>query len=108
GIPHAIGGHNELGAWLMPAFTASAVAGEGAVTTDTAAEAEGAGAEGNRDALELTLMGVSLTIAIAGLACAWFVWIKRRRVADNMAREFPGLHRVLLNKYYVDEIYDAM
>jgi NADH-quinone oxidoreductase subunit L len=24
-----------------------------------------------------------------------------------MAREFPALHRLLLNKYYVDEIYDA-
>jgi NADH-quinone oxidoreductase subunit L len=106
GIPHALGGRNELGSWLEPAFSAPAGAGEGAAA-EAAAVAEGAAAEGEHTALELTLMGVSLTIALAGIAFAWFVWIRRRRVADNMAREFPGLHRLLLNKYYVDELYDA-
>src|SRR6185295_4702014 len=28
GIPHAIGGHNELGTWLAPAFSATRVVGE--------------------------------------------------------------------------------
>jgi NADH-quinone oxidoreductase subunit L len=101
GIPHALGGHNELHAWLEPAFTAPA-AGEAA-----AAEGAAEAAAEDHTALELTLMAVSLTIAIAGIAMAWFVWVRRRRVADNAAREFPGLHRLLLNKYYVDEIYDA-
>ena len=27
--------------------------------------------------------------------------------ADAMARQFSGIHRLLLNKYYVDEIYDG-
>jgi NADH-quinone oxidoreductase subunit L len=105
GIPHAIGGHNELGAWLEPSFSAPRVAGEAAVSEAAAEAAEAAEAE--HAALELTLMGVSLTIAVAGIAFAYFVWIKRRRIADNMVREFPGLHRLLLNKYYVDELYDA-
>ena len=105
GIPHAIGGHNELGAWLEPSFSAPRVAGEAAVS-EAAAEA-GEAAEAEHAALELTLMGVSLTIAVAGIAFAYFVWIKRRRIADNVVREFPGLHRLLLNKYYVDELYDA-
>jgi NADH-quinone oxidoreductase subunit L len=106
GIPHAIGGHNELGAWLAPSFSAPRLAGETAAP-EAAGEAgeEAAGAE--HEALELTLMGVSLTIAVAGIAFAYFVWVKRRRIADNMVREFPGLHRLLLNKYYVDELYDA-
>jgi NADH-quinone oxidoreductase subunit L len=102
GIPHAIGGHNELGAWLEPSFSAPRVAGEAAVG-EAAEEAVAA----EHAALELTLMGVSLTIAVAGIAVAYFVWIKRRRIADNMAREFSGLYRLLLNKYYVDELYDA-
>jgi NADH-quinone oxidoreductase subunit L len=105
GIPHAIGGHNELGTWLAPAFSAPRVAGE-AAAAEAGGEAETA-AEADHAALELTLMGVSLTIAVAGIAFAYFVWIKRRRIADNMVREFPGLHRLLLNKYYVDELYDA-
>jgi NADH-quinone oxidoreductase subunit L len=104
GIPHAIGGHNELATWLAPSFSAPSVAGEAAA--EAGAEAEGA-AEADTVALELTLMGVSLTLAVAGIAFAYFVWVKRRRIADNMVREFPGLHRLLLNKYYVDELYDA-
>jgi len=104
GIPHAIGGHNELGAWLEPAFAAPAAAGgaaaaEGGAAAERAAEAD--------TSLELTLMGVSTAIAVAGIAFAHFIWVRRRRVADNMAREFPALHRLLLNKYYVDELYDA-
>jgi NADH-quinone oxidoreductase subunit L len=102
GFPHALGGHNQLHAWLEPAFTAPA-AGE-AVAAEGAAEE--AAAE-DHTALERALMGVSVTIAVAGIALAWFVWVKRRRIAENAAREFPALHRLLLHKYYVDEIYDA-
>jgi NADH-quinone oxidoreductase subunit L len=58
-------------------------------------------------ALERTLMGVSSAIAIGGLLLAAFIWLKRRELADQMARSFAPIHRLLLNKYYVDEIYDA-
>jgi NADH-quinone oxidoreductase subunit L len=112
GIPHALGGDNQLHAWLEPAFAAPVVAGEGAVAEAGVAGAEAAAraaaaAEEDHSALELTLMAVSLTIAVAGIAIAWYIWVKRRSIAESAAREFPGLHRLLLNKYYVDEIYDA-
>jgi NADH-quinone oxidoreductase subunit L len=103
GIPHALGGHNQLHAWLEPAFTApaagEAVGAEGAAGETAAAE--------EHTSFELTLMAVSTAIAVAGIAVAWFVWVRRRRIAENAAREFALLHRLLLNKYYVDEIYDA-
>jgi NADH-quinone oxidoreductase subunit L len=98
GLPHALGGHNALGEWLSPAFhamNATEVAREGA---------EGA-AEGG--SLELTLMFVSSVIALVGIGIAWFIWNMRRDIAASMARSFSGLHRLLLNKYYVDELYDA-
>ncbi len=98
GVPHALGGHNQLAAWLAPSFQAGA------------AVPEVGGAEALSDAeaaLELTLMGVSSAIAISGILLAAFVWVKRRSIADAMARRFSGLHRLLLNKYYVDEVYDA-
>jgi NADH-quinone oxidoreductase subunit L len=104
GVPHALGGHNQLHAWLEPAFAAPA-AGEAAVAG--AAGGEAAAAEEEHAALELMLMTVSVAIAVAGIALAWFVWVKQRRIADTAAREFPQLHRLLLNKYYVDEAYDA-
>jgi NADH-quinone oxidoreductase subunit L len=106
GVPHALGGHNALGAWLAPSFQApgvQAVEVEGAEAGGAAGEA----VEGEA-ALELTLMGVSSLIAIAGISLAAFIWLKRRAIAEALARNYPGLHRLLLNKYYVDEIYDAV
>jgi NADH-quinone oxidoreductase subunit L len=56
---------------------------------------------------ELTLMGVSTVVALVGISVAFFVFLKRRQLADLLASRFSGLYRVLQNKYYVDEIYDA-
>jgi NADH-quinone oxidoreductase subunit L len=96
GIPHALGGHNTLGAWLEPAFGLHEVAAEGA---------EGAAAD--HASLELTLMVISSVIAILGIAVATAVWLRKREFADTMARTFSPIYRLLLNKYYVDELYDA-
>jgi len=100
GVPHALGGHNALGAWLEPAFAAPG----GAETAARAAESAAAGAA---DALELTLAVFSSVVAVVGVLVAYFFWIKRRDLADAAARRFASVHRLLLNKYYVDEIYDA-
>ncbi|MEQ1760436.1 MAG: NADH-quinone oxidoreductase subunit L [Vicinamibacterales bacterium] len=109
GVPHALGGHNALGTWLEPAFEAPrlegpAEAGAGAAVEPAEAAEESAAGE---EALEMTLMGVSSVIALVGIGIAGFIWISRRQIADSMARSFPGVHRLLLNKYYVDEVYDA-
>jgi NADH-quinone oxidoreductase subunit L len=57
--------------------------------------------------LELTLMGISTAVAAGGIGLAVFFFLRRRDAAARVAGQFAGLHRVLLNKYYVDEIYDA-
>ncbi len=111
GVPHALGGHNALGTWLEPAFEARPLAGAvepaAGVTADAGAEPAEAAMTAEEEALELTLMGVSSLIAFVGIGIAGFIWISRRQIADSMARSMPGLHRLLLNKYYVDEVYDA-
>jgi NADH-quinone oxidoreductase subunit L len=96
GIPHALGGHNVLHTWLEPAFGIPEVAAEGA---------EGAAAA--TASLELPLMGASSLIAIVGIVIATFVWLRRRDIADAMSRSLSPLYNLLLNKYYVDELYDA-
>jgi NADH-quinone oxidoreductase subunit L len=114
GVPHALGGHNALHAWLEPVFEAPLA--EGATAEAVTAEGEGAAAEGDAAAseeahaeeqLELTLMGVSSGIAFLGIGIAAFIWIKRRSIADAAAHSLAPIYRMLLNKYYVDEIYDA-
>jgi NADH-quinone oxidoreductase subunit L len=94
GLPHAFGGHNVLGEWLAPAFGLHEVG-------------SGAEAVAEEGSLELTLMVVSGLIAIVGIAIATVIWWRRRELADAMARTFAPIHRLLLNKYYVDEIYDT-
>ncbi len=56
---------------------------------------------------EMTLMFVSVLVAAGGILFATFFFWKDKPAADRMAERFSGLHRVLTNKYYVDEIYDA-
>jgi NADH-quinone oxidoreductase subunit L len=127
GVPHALGGHNQLAAWLAPSFSPTASAsrtagfeaaapldGAGAqagLPTEAQTPAEEATAEGaeahDEAALELTLMAVSSAIALLGIGIAAFIWLKRRAIADNAARSAAPAYNLLLNKYYVDELYDA-
>jgi NADH-quinone oxidoreductase subunit L len=63
---------------------------------------------GDVASIETTLMIVSVVVALVGIGLASYFWLKNRAAADRMADRFPGLHRVLEHKYYVDEIYDAV
>src|SRR5688572_15368586 len=102
GVPHALGGENRLATWLAPSFQPPSAA----AVEVFEGEAEAVGEE-EHAALEVTLMIVSSAIALLGIGLAAFIWLKRRDIADSMSRQFAGVHRLLLNKYYVDEIYDA-
>jgi len=57
---------------------------------------------------ELLLVGASVAAAAAGLLVAWRVWGRGRGPAGDeaLARRSPGLHRLLAEKYRVDELYD--
>jgi NADH-quinone oxidoreductase subunit L len=59
--------------------------------------------------LELLLMGVSVGAALLGIWMAWRTFGGERGLEGGRgwAERFPTAHRLLLNKYYVDEIYDA-
>jgi len=59
------------------------------------------------EGLDLTLMIVSSLVALVGIGLAMFFFLRNRSAAGAVAERFSGLHRVLLNKYYIDEIYDA-
>jgi NADH-quinone oxidoreductase subunit L len=55
----------------------------------------------------MPLLVASIVAAFAGIGIATYFFLKNRAAADGMAARFGGLYRLLLNKYYVDEIYDA-
>jgi NADH-quinone oxidoreductase subunit L len=105
GVPHALGGSNRIEGFLHPSFEAHAVVGEATGVEPTAASGEAA-AE-SHDSTELMLMAISTGVAIAGIGIAAYFWLRNRSAADAMAVRFRPIHSLLLNKYYVDEIYNA-
>ena len=108
GVPAVLGGSNRIEQFLEPSFTVETADAAGAA--EHAAPAAGAAAAEAGDgsaALEGRLMLVSTMVALTGIGLAWLFFVKRRDLADAAAFRFRGLHRLLLNKYYVDEIYDA-
>jgi NADH-quinone oxidoreductase subunit L len=44
----------------------------------------------------------ALYLALAGIATAWFLYLKRPDLPDAIAQRFAGLYRLLDNKYYFD------
>jgi NADH-quinone oxidoreductase subunit L len=58
--------------------------------------------------LELELSGVAVLIALIGLFVAWWFYIRRPKVPEKAAESLHGPYTLLLNKYYVDEIYLAL
>jgi len=79
--------------WLDPVVgesTARVIAGAGETSTS----------------LEYTLVGVAILIAVGGIALAWTRLDPQTLVPKRDAAPEEGFEKVLVNKYYVDEIYD--
>ena len=89
GVPAALGGSNRFEHFLAPSFGVQAAA------------------ESTQPGPELLLMIVSSAVAVVGIAVAMYFFLKNRRAADRMADRFGGVRELLLNKYYVDEAYNA-
>jgi NADH-quinone oxidoreductase subunit L len=53
------------------------------------------------------VVAASIAIALAGLAGAAYFFGSGAARAERVRLAFPGLHRVLSGKYYVDEAYEA-
>ena len=95
-VPAAIGGSARLEHFLDPSLHVPVMRG-----TDAAAEHADHG-------VELILMAVSSLIALTGIGIAAFLYLKRPEMPDAFAARFPGAYQFLVNKGYIDEMYDAL
>ena len=96
GIPAALGGSNAIEHFLEPSFVAHVEEGEHAAEEAHLSRAA-----------ELGLMGSSVLIAGLGIFLAYRNYVQRPERANQWAERWAGPHRVLTNKYYVDEVYNA-
>jgi len=99
GIPHFMGGGAHFEQWLEPVFAGGQHAAEAA---------HGAEAVHHDTTLEWILAGASLAWGILGLLLGWVVYMRRLGLAEGARRLAGGFpYRVLENKYYLDEAYEA-
>jgi NADH-quinone oxidoreductase subunit L len=112
GIPTVLGGSNAIEHFLEPSFVAHVAEGEPTSLVAHVAEGEHAAETTESQAEdhsveELGLMGFSVAIALLGIWLAYRNYVQNPERAQKMAQRWAWCHRVLTNKYYVDEAYDA-
>ncbi|MFI5252481.1 MAG: NADH-quinone oxidoreductase subunit L [Bacteroidota bacterium] len=93
GIPASLGGGNALEHWLEPVFFRA----ESRLTTF----------ELGGESTEYILMALSVALAAGSIFAARTIYLKKPAFAQNAAKRFSIFYKILWNKYYVDEIYDA-
>jgi NADH-quinone oxidoreductase subunit L len=55
----------------------------------------------------MSLAVFSVMIALTGLFAAWRLYKVDPQIPDDLVRSQPELHKLLIDKYRVDEAYDA-
>jgi NADH-quinone oxidoreductase subunit L len=89
GVPHALGGHNIIEHFLAPVVSIK---------------------EGHNipHEYEIPLMILSVVIAIVGIVSAFWVFLWKEDISNYFANQYKTFKQLLENKYYVDEIYEAV
>jgi NADH-quinone oxidoreductase subunit L len=54
---------------------------------------------------ELGLMLLSVLVAAGGILAARRMYVNDPAIPSRLAARWPGIHSLLFNKYYVDELY---
>jgi NADH-quinone oxidoreductase subunit L len=105
GLPRAI---LHADSWLQDflsssMYTIAAHGGEAAAQTGAHA------AHHLSTSTEVLLMVLSVVVALTGILLAWRFYGPGKALSRGaaMAARFPALHRLLVNKWYVDEAYEA-
>ncbi len=91
GIPYALGGSNRFETFLSSVFS-----GGHPETHEVAHQVPAA---------EYYLMIISVAVVAVAILIAYRFYLRNLEIPKRLAQRFSGAYRVLLNKYYVDELY---
>lgn len=61
--------------------------------------------EGKAYHIDAIVMTFSVLLAIAGFGLGWVLYSRKLISVDRIRENFAGLHRTLVNKYYIDDFY---
>lgn len=95
GIPAVFSGENgnAFERWLSPVFASAE------------RRLESYGSHSHLE--EILLMLISVAAALGSIYLAYYIYVKHNDIAQKVSTKFKGLYNMLLNKYYVDEVYEA-
>ncbi len=95
GIPASMGGGNHFERFMEPVFASSAALASH-------------GENHHSHVTEYLLMTISVLFVLLMIYFAYVAYIRRPQLATSLRERFAGIHKVVYNKYYVDEIYAAV
>ena len=95
GWPESLGGSDHFAKFLDPVIARHA-------------EVVAAVPEATQRMTEWELMGVSVLVALIGIGLAWYFYLRKPAIPEAVAEKSGGLYELIYNKYYIDQLYDAM
>lgn len=96
GVPEALGGSNSFHRWLSP------------VLANENGTLPAAAGHHYSHSVEYLLIVLSVAVAIFGIYLALTFYIRRPELPERLAGRMAVSYQILLNKYYVDEIYNIL
>ena len=99
GIPHIFGVSNQFEQWLDPVFKHSL--GE-------ASHALASPGVGGDTGMEWTLMSASVLLVLIAWFASRYFYKLNLKAATSWQSRLSAVHKILLNKYYIDEIYSTL
>jgi NADH-quinone oxidoreductase subunit L len=111
GVPGILGGGNRFHAFLAPVTGEGHAPGGGHAAAGEAARASlehasSAVEHAASGGLEATLMVLSVIAGLIGIFIAYRLYLRNPEAPAAITRKLKGLHKLVYNKYYVDEIYE--
>jgi NADH-quinone oxidoreductase subunit L len=110
GVPEALGGSNVVERFLEPVFglgkdkLLQAAGGGHPLIHQVVAET----VEHHSFAPEYKLMVFTTCVVLAGIFASYMLYMRKRSVPETIAANNPSFYRLLLNKWYVDELYEKV
>jgi NADH-quinone oxidoreductase subunit L len=57
---------------------------------------------------EYMLMAITIVLVLVAIYFAYLFYVRRPELSTRLKQRLSGLHKLIYNKYYVDEIYQVL
>jgi NADH-quinone oxidoreductase subunit L len=109
GWPDALGGGNWFGHFLDPMISAQHLSFEQVtVALNSGAATPASPAHEGNTSIELLLAAVSTVVALFGWFMAYLFYVSKPELPGKLAKQFSAIYGLVENRYWVDEIYNAL